>query len=86
MTETAKIFMTGGSQAVRLPLAFRFNSSEVFISRDPVSGNVILSERPTNWDSFIEAATAADFPDDFLSPKDRNQGIHNRDPFEESGA
>jgi antitoxin VapB len=31
--ETAKIFTTGRSQAVRLPKAFRFNTSEVTIER-----------------------------------------------------
>jgi antitoxin VapB len=32
--QTAKVFMTGRSQAVRLPAEFRFNSKEVFIRRD----------------------------------------------------
>lgn len=31
----AKLFMTGGSQAVRLPAEFRFEGSEVDIRRDP---------------------------------------------------
>lgn len=82
MTETAKIFMTGGSQAVRLPAAFRFGTKKVFIRRDPETGDVILSARPTTWSGFIKAAETADFPDDFLSPEDRNQGVHDRDPFE----
>ena len=33
MTVTAKIFMTGRSQAVRLPKEFRFSGKEVRISR-----------------------------------------------------
>ena len=32
MTETAKIFMNGGSQAVRLPKTCRFQDKEVLIS------------------------------------------------------
>jgi len=40
----AKLFMTGGSQAVRLPAEFRFEGSEVDIRRDPVTGEVVLSK------------------------------------------
>ncbi len=36
MHQTAKIFMTGRSQAVRLPVEFRFDVEEVFIRRDPI--------------------------------------------------
>lgn len=32
-TDTAKIFTTGRSQAVRLPKAYRFNTTEVTIER-----------------------------------------------------
>ena len=31
MTQTARLFMNGRSQAVRLPAAFRFDTNEVFI-------------------------------------------------------
>jgi antitoxin VapB len=37
--ETAKIFTTGGSQAVRLPKAYRFATSEVTIERQ---GNALV--------------------------------------------
>ena len=40
---TAKIFMTGRSQAVRLPAEFRFDTDEVFIRRDAETGDVVLS-------------------------------------------
>ena len=44
----AKLFANGGSQAVRLPAAFRFEGSEVEIDRDSASGAVILrSLRPS---------------------------------------
>ena len=46
MGQTAKIFMTGRSQAVRLPLAYRFDTSSVFIRKDQRTGDVILSTRP----------------------------------------
>ena len=44
---TAKIFWIGGSQAVRLPKGFRFDTAEVRIRRH---GNaVILEPAPENW-------------------------------------
>jgi antitoxin VapB len=43
--KTAKLFKYGRSQAVRLPVEFRFEGKEVLIWRDPVSGHVILSPR-----------------------------------------
>jgi antitoxin VapB len=81
MTQTAKLFKNGRSQAVRLPAAFRFDATEVFIRRDPVSGDVILSHRPPSWDSFFAALAGAEVPDEFLSDRERNQGSVDRDPF-----
>ena len=43
MTQTAKLFMNGRSQAVRLPAEFRFEGKEVSIRKDPKTGEVILS-------------------------------------------
>lgn len=52
---TAKLFATGGSQAVRLPAEFRFEgSTEVYIRREPVTGDVVLSRRPrAAWQEFM---------------------------------
>jgi antitoxin VapB len=82
MTQTAKLFMNGRSQAVRLPSAYRFDAKEVFIRKDPVTGDVILSAKPQNWDSFFEALKSADVPDDFMNPAERAQGVSRGDPFE----
>ena len=81
MTQTAKIFMNGRSQAVRLPAAFRFEAEEVYIRRDPESGDVILSRRPPNWDGFFSALAGTEVPDEFLSDPERDQGVADRDPF-----
>jgi antitoxin VapB len=69
---TAKIFMNGRSQAVRLPAQFRFEGDEVFIRRDPTTGDVILSARPSNWDDFFEMAARTDVPADFLADRDHS--------------
>lgn len=82
MGQTAKIFMNGRSQAVRLPAEFRFEGREVFIRRDPESGDLILSSKPENWSGFFLALKAADVPEDFLTPQDRKQGVTTRDPLD----
>lgn len=51
----AKLFTNGRSQAVRLPAAFRFKGAEVCIRKDPETGEVILSEKPRDWDEFFAA-------------------------------
>jgi antitoxin VapB len=79
--KTAKLFTTGRSQAVRLPAEFRFAASEVFIRRDPKTGDVVLSRKPDSWDGLFELYDKADVPNDFLSPRDRSQAAQARDPF-----
>lgn len=85
MRETAKIFTNGGSQAVRLPAEFRFTGSEVFIRKDPDTGEVILTEKPRTWDGFFAARDAAiaagEIPDDFIDLEARKREVHDRDPF-----
>jgi len=67
MPRTAKLFR---SQAVRLPAEYRFDGSEVFVRRDPVTGNVILSRRPDSWQDFFESVKTIDVPDDFLADRE----------------
>jgi antitoxin VapB len=65
LTAIAKLFMHGGSQAVRLPKAFRLPGNEVRISR---VGNKIVLE-PVNtapfdvaaWRTKLRELGAADF-------------------------
>lgn len=85
MSQVAKLFTNGRSQAVRLPAAYRFDTREVFIRQDTETGDVILSRRPATWDDFFSALKSADVPNDFLDEKDRNQGTQDRDPFEGYG-
>ena len=82
MTATAKLFTTGRSQAVRLPMEYRFEGSEVFIRRDPDTGDVVLSRRPESWAGFFALDATTEVPADFMSEADRNQGEQRRDPFE----
>lgn len=86
MLNKAKLFMTGRSQAVRLPKEFRFEGSEVFIRRDPVTGDVVLSHRPDTWEGLFSLDTKKAVPADFMTEADRNQGRQNRDPFDGESA
>lgn len=81
MSQVAKLFTNGRSQAVRLPAAYRFDTKEVFIRQDTETGDIILSRKPATWDDFFSALKDADVPPDFLDKKERNQGTQNRDPF-----
>lgn len=79
---SAKLFINGRSQAVRLPAAYRFEGTEVYVRRDAETGDIILSRKPPNWDGFLSALVGADFPSDFLSCQEREQGDQARDPAE----
>jgi antitoxin VapB len=59
MNLVAKVFRNGRSQAVRLPAQYRFDTAEVFVRRDPVTGDVILSRRPSDWEDLFRLADAA---------------------------
>ena len=67
MSQTAKLFRNGRSQAVRLPANFRFSGSEVYVRRDPATGDVILSRRPDSWEDFFDLTEKIEIPQDFLS-------------------
>jgi antitoxin VapB len=82
MSKTAKLFKNGASQAVRLPSEFRFEGDEVFISRDPVTGNVVLSSKALdNWDSFFELRKALEANDDFMATRPANAKLEPRKVF-----
>jgi antitoxin VapB len=84
-TAIAKLFATGGSQAVRLPAEFRFeNVTEVYLRRDDTTGEVILSTHsPADWAMFMRrrANIGPAVPDDFLGEAERGQSSQTRDPF-----
>jgi antitoxin VapB len=82
MTQAAKLFTHGRSQAVRLPAAYRFDAKEVFIRQDPETGDVNLFRKPATWDDFVAAHKSAEAPPDFLDPNERADDPHDRDPFE----
>jgi len=68
ITKIAKVFMSGRSQAVRLAKEYRFDTDEVYVTRQ--GQNIIISPKKTTWDEFFNTKSA--FDDDFLN--DRQDG------------
>lgn len=60
--DTAKVFCSGHSQAVRLPMEYRFETDEVRIRRH--GSAIILEPIATNW-SWLNALTGQ-LDDDFV--------------------
>ena len=65
---TAKLFMTGRSQAVRLPKEFRFEGEEVLIKR--VGNGVLLLPRNNEWKNLLSAIEKFD---DFEFERDQGE-------------
>lgn len=75
----AKLFMSGNSQAVRLPKAYRFEGREVSIYRQ--GQRVILESEPRTWSpEFLELAGAAD---DFPYPEEPSLDAEPGPDFDE---
>ena len=68
MTSTAKLFTHGGSQAVRLPKAFRFEGREVSIRRE---GDKVILEPlapAQSWEAFWAEIDALEAVEPFPYP------------------
>ena len=73
---TAKIFENGRSQAVRLPKEFRFDNTEVVISK--IGDIVMLIPMDNKWKSFVQAIDM--FSDDFMA-EGRDDSVQEREIF-----
>ena len=72
--KTAKIFMNGRSQAVRIPKEFRVSGDEVYITRE--KDKIIIFEKPQKtWQEIIKEMPA--FPN-----FDTNRKAINKKPRE----
>ena len=68
--ETAKIFFSGNSQAIRLPKEYRFEGEEVIIKK--CGNTVMLFPKEKAWETFLDGINS--FTDDFFIDE-RNQGV-----------
>lgn len=69
----ARVFMNGRSQHVTIPAEFRFSTREVYVRRDPQTGDLILSSHPPMLADIFAALDKLGVPDDFLSSSERAQ-------------
>jgi len=52
MTQLAKVFKNGRSQAIRIPKEFRVNTKEVYMEK--IGETLVIRPKPQNrWDSFF---------------------------------
>jgi antitoxin VapB len=72
MTATAKVFITGNSQAVRLPKAFRVDARELWISRNEHTGEITLKPKPDAdaLQAFLAELQSLPASDEFVPPRD----------------
>jgi len=74
---TAKIFKSGNSQAVRLPKEFQFDVSEVQIYRR--GDEVVLKKKPRNLSRVFELLT--ELSDDFMENGRKQPPTQKRETF-----
>ena len=63
--KTAKIFMNGRSQAVRLPRDYRFDNGEVYIKK--IGDMVLLVPKEKSWELFMQSLKG--FSEDFMNDR-----------------
>lgn len=71
--DTAKIFGNGGSQAVRLPQKFRFNTDEVIVQQ--LGDAILLVPKESLWQTFMDGLS--EFTDDIFE-NGREQGVQDK--------
>lgn len=76
--ETAKLFMNGRSQAVRLPKEYRFEGTEVYIRK--VGDAVMLIPYQAPWQTLIHSLGM--FSDDFMEKRNQPEPQIRGDVFE----
>ena len=65
MTQLAKVFQNGRSQAIRIPKEFRVDTTEVYIEK--VGETLVIHPKPQNrWDNFFDMLDEVDTSDFFL--------------------
>lgn len=69
--ETAKLFVNGRSQAVRLPKDYRFSGTEVYVKK--MAGGVLLLPKDRSiWDVWEKNLLQGDVP--FMTSRDQPAG------------
>jgi antitoxin VapB len=74
-TRNTRLFNTGSGQTVLLPAEFQFDGEEVYVTRDGITGDVVLSERlgANSRRDFFEMMRSIDVPDEFMADRPMNR-------------
>ena len=73
--QKAKVHPDGDGQTIDIPAAFRIDEPELYIRRNELNGDIILSKAPHTMAEILAAFAEIDVPADFLSPEERNLGL-----------
>ncbi len=76
--DTAKIFINGRSQAVRLPKKYRFQGKDVYIKK--LDNMVILIPKNNPWASLFSGVH--EFSEDFMKERHQPSEQDTRETFE----
>lgn len=81
MSDKAELYFDGMTQVVRLPEGYQLSGSEVYVRKDTMTGDIVLSNDPLSWDGFFAEDALKIVPEDFMSAADRRLGAYERDTF-----
>ncbi|MCG6940675.1 MAG: AbrB family transcriptional regulator [Thiohalocapsa sp.] len=87
MRATAKVHRTNTHQTLDLPDGFELSADEVWVRRDEVSGDIILTPkpsrpRPERLARLFALLDAAPLPEDLLQERENPPRVP-RDPFDD---
>ncbi|HDQ04006.1 MAG TPA: AbrB/MazE/SpoVT family DNA-binding domain-containing protein [Deltaproteobacteria bacterium] len=72
---TSKVFISGNSQAIRLPKEYQVKDKELFIQK--IGRTIILFPKKNPWEPFEKSLS--EFSDDFLADGRKQPGMQKRD-------
>lgn len=76
--DTARLFQSGRSQAVRLPKKYRFSGTQVFIKK--VGDTVVLMPYQGGWQTLFDSLDQ--FSEDFMASRSQPEQQLREDAFE----
>ena len=72
-----KVFISGNSQAVRIPKEFHIDFSELFIKK--IGSSIILTPKESNWENLERSLS--EFSDDFMIKGRTQPAMQEREGF-----
>lgn len=72
---TSKVFISGNSQAIRLPKEYQVDDAELFIQK--IGNTILLFPKKNPWEAFEKSLD--EFSDDFMAEGRNQPEMQNRD-------